>query len=299
MEPGPMTDAVGCHDEFGRIERMLLKHPRQAYLDEASVREQWRILGYTARPDLQRACEEYEAFVSLLGAQIPEILFLPQHKKAGLDSVYVRDSSVVTAKGAVVTRMGKAERSGETRAVLEFYSKAGIPVLGAVEGEGRLEGGDIVVWDKKTIIAGLGYRTNEEGIRQLKELCRDDVENFLVVPLPHWDGPAGVMHLMSLISPVDRDLAVVYSRLLPVFFRNWLAEHCVTLVEVPDEEFASLGCNVLALAPRKCIMVEGNPSTKRRLLEKGAEVTEYRGEEISLKGAGGPTCLTRPLLRRG
>jgi arginine deiminase len=294
-----MTKTVGCRNEFGRIGSLLLKHPRQAYKDEVSIRNQWRTLGYPACPDFDKAAEEYETFVTLLRQQISEVAFLPVNEETGLDSIYVRDSSVMTGKGVILARMGKAERSGEVQAVRDYYSGSGIPIIGAITGEGRLEGGDVVLWDKKTIIVGQGYRTNAEGIRQLREFVAKDIEDCVIVPLPHWEGPKGVMHLMSLISPIDSDLAVVYSRLLPVPFRNWLLERSVELVEVPDAEFSSLGCNVLAVAPRKCLMAEGNPVTRQLLLDRGAEVWEYRGAEISLKGAGGPTCLTRPLRRSG
>lgn len=294
-----MTKTAGCQNEFGRIDSLLLKHPQQAYVDEVSVRNQWRTLGYSASPDFEKAAEEYETFVTLLRQQIPELIFLPINEETGLDSIYVRDSSVMTGKGVILARMGKAERCGEVQAVREYYLRLDIPIIGAIVDEGRLEGGDVVLWDKKTVIVGQGYRTNAEGIRQLREFVANDIEDCVVVPLPHWEGPKGVMHLMSLISPVDNDLAVVYSRLLPVPFRNWLLERSVELVEVPDAEFDSLGCNVLAVAPRKCLMVEGNPLTRHLLLEKGVEVWEYRGAEISLKGAGGPTCLTRPLHRSG
>ena len=298
IEINPMKKTAGCTNEFSQIEKILLKHPRKAYLEEESIGRQWQVLNYTARPDFDKALEEYDQFESLLREHNPEVLFLPAQETTGLDSIYVRDSSVMTGRGVILARMGKAERYGEAEAVREFYSRSGIPIIGAIEGEGRLEGGDVVLWDKKTLIVGLGYRTNEEGIRQLQDLVVDDIQECVVVPLPHWEGPNDVMHLMSLISPLDRDLAVVYSRLLPVPFRNWLLRNSVELVDVPDSEFLSMGCNILALAPRKCIMLEGNPLTKKLLQARGVEVWEYKGEEISLKGAGGPTCLTRPLLRR-
>ena len=182
-------------------------------------------------------------------------------------------------------------------AVGEFLEELDVPIVGSISGEGRLEGGDVVLWDARTLCVGLGYRTNEEGIRQLREFTQNDIKEFVVVPLPHWKGPDDVLHLMSLISPIDYDLAVVYSRLLPVPFRNWLIRRSVKLIEVPDSEFESMGCNVLAVAPRRCIMIEGNPQMRQKLLDEGVEVMEYSGEEISVKGAGGPTCLTRPLLR--
>jgi len=154
------------------------------------------------------------------------------------------------------------------------------------------------VWlDDGTLVVGHGYRTNAEGIRQLAKLTHGFVPELIVVPLPHWEGPGDVMHLMSLVSPVDLDLAVVYSRLLPVPFRQRLQAGGYDFVEVPDTEFESMGANVLATGPRRCLMLSGNPETRRRLEAAGAEVRVYEGVEISRKGAGGPTCLTRPLWR--
>ncbi|MGB2990744.1 MAG: arginine deiminase family protein, partial [Candidatus Zixiibacteriota bacterium] len=193
--------------------------------------------------------------------------------------------------------MGKEERRGEPSAAGEFLSALGIPMLGAITGEGRLEGGDLIWLDGRTLAVGQGYRTNEDGIRQLRELTAGLVDEFIIVPLPHWRGPEGVFHLMSMISPVDFNLAVVYARLLPVPFRQWLISRGMKLVEVPDSEFQTMGCNILATSPRRCIMLSGNPQTKRMLEDEGVEVSEYVGEEISRKGAGGPTCLTRPLVR--
>jgi N-dimethylarginine dimethylaminohydrolase len=160
-----------------------------------------------------------------------------------------------------------------------------------------LEGGDFLWLDEATAVVGRGYRTNDEGIEQLEILLADTADDLVVVPLPHWKGPSDVFHLMSVISPIDHDLALVYSPLLPVPFREFLLHRGVSLVEVPDEEFESMGCNVLAVAPRVCLVVEGNPVTRRRLEDAGAQVHAYSGEEISLPGCGGPTCLTRPLLR--
>ena len=287
----------GCVSEVGQIRCLLLKHPLSAFLGTKNIQKQWQELNYLAPPDYEKALEEYEKFVFLLKDFVPEIIFLPEHKKTGLDSIYVHDSSVSTKNGLILTNMGKKKREGEPTAVGEFMAGLDVPILGSISGEGRLEGGDVVLWDKRTLCVGLGYRTNEEGIRQLREFTKNDIEEFIVVPLPHWKGPDDVLHLMSLISPIDYDLAVVYSRLLPVPFRNWLLRRSVKLVEVPDSEFESMGCNVLALAPRRCIMIEGNPKTRQKLLDEGVEVMEYSGEEISVKGAGGPTCLTRPLLR--
>ena len=117
------------------------------------------------------------------------------------------------------------------------------------------------------------------------------------MPLPHYKGPEDVFHLMSILSPVDTNIAVVYSPLMPIAFRDYLLSRNIHLIEVPDEEFESMGCNVLALEPGVCPMVEGNPKTRLMLEEAGCKVIVYKGHEISVKGGGGPTCLTRPLYR--
>ena len=151
-------------------------------------------------------------------------------------------------------------------------------------------------FDGHTVAIGRGYRTNDAGIEQFKQLAGPDVQ-VQVVALPHHRGAADVFHLMSILSPVDERLAVVYSPLMPVPFREWLLGRGTEFVEVPHEEFEAMGCNVLAIAPRRCVMVEGAPITRARLEAAGAEVLTYPGMEISLKGGGGPTCLTRPLAR--
>jgi N-dimethylarginine dimethylaminohydrolase len=170
-----------------------------------------------------------------------------------------------------------------------------VRILGAIEPPGALEGGDVTWLGDRIVAVGRGYRTNDEGIRQLGALLAPAIDELIVVPLPHWRGSGDVFHLMSVISPVDRDLAVVYSPLLPVPFRERLLDLGISLVEVPDEEFDTMGANVLTVAPRRCVMLAGNPGIRRRLEQAGVEVLEYEGREISLKGGGGPTCLTRPL----
>jgi N-dimethylarginine dimethylaminohydrolase len=196
----------------------------------------------------------------------------------------------------VLCRMGKPQRSTEPAVQGEAFAGLDIPVLGEIRAPGRIEGGDVVWFDDHTVAVGRGYRTNDDGIAQFQDLLGPDVD-LIVVPLPHYRGPADVFHLMSIISPVDEDLAVVYSPLMPVVFREWLIAGGIDLVEVPDEEFETMGANVLAIAPRRCVMVEGNPVTRDRLEDAGATVAEYDGTEISLKGGGGPTCLTRPIER--
>jgi N-dimethylarginine dimethylaminohydrolase len=159
------------------------------------------------------------------------------------------------------------------------------------------EGGDMLWLDGRTLVVGRGYRTNDAGVEWLRAALPG--VDVLAVDLPHWRGRGDVMHMLSLISPLAGDLAVVYPPLLPVRLIELLEERGVELVAVPDEEFETMGCNVLALAPRVALVLEGNPATRRRLERAGVEVLAYSGEELSRKGDGGPTCLTRPLLRAG
>jgi arginine deiminase len=287
----------GCQSEVDPIKILLLKHPREAFISQKNIRAQWRELNYSGCPDYERALEEYEYFIGLLKKLVSELHFLPRSPQTGLDSIYVHDPMVITNKGAILGNMGKAKRSGEPKAIGDFLLELGIPILGSISGEGRLEGGDVVWIDERTAAVGRSYRTNDEGIRQFAEIAREILDELFIVPLPHWKGPEDVLHLMSLISPIDHDLAVVYSRLLPVTFKEWLTQRGIRLLEVPDSELETMAGNILAVSPRKCIMLSGNPLTKRMLEAEGIEVWEYAGEEISRKGAGGPTCLTRPLLR--
>lgn len=284
-------------NEHAALARVALRHPRDAFVDQARLDAEWRGLNYTACPDMNRAIAEYERFVGILADNGAKIDFLPSADGLTPDSLYVRDAAIETPRGLVLCYMGKPARAAEPRVHGIALESAGVPVFGRIEGPGRIEGGDLVWFDSVTVAVARGYRTNDEGIRQLSVLLGPGVD-VITVPLPHYRGPSDVFHLMSIISPVDRDLAVVYSPLMPVPFREWLLRRGIELVEVPDEEFDTMGCNVLAIGPRRCVMLEGNPVTRRRLEAAGADVIEYAGQEISVKGQGGPTCLTRPLLRR-
>ena len=282
--------------EYGTLASVVVKHVRDAWVDARTIAAQWKMLNYTAPPDLPRAIDEHDRFIDILRSSGAAVHELPRDSQTTLDSIYVRDASIVFPSGSILCAMGKAERATEPAAQEKALDGFGVAIAGQITAPGKLEGGDLIWLDEKTLAIGRGYRTNAEGVRQLRILVGESVD-VIEVPLPHWHGQGDVMHLMSLISPIDRDLAVVYSRLLPVPFREWLLEREMRFVEVPDEEFETMGTNVLALAPRRCLMLTGNPLTKRSLEQSGCEVLEYEGSEISVKGAGGPTCLTRPLVR--
>jgi N-dimethylarginine dimethylaminohydrolase len=283
--------------EHGRLASVLVKHPREAFINQATIQSQWRRLNFSAPPDLPRAIDEYDRFLEVISTVGCEILRLHADSNTTLDSIYTRDAAIATQAGIILASMGKAARVGEPEAQERALRARGRPVIGSIRTPGRLEGGDLIWLDHKTVAVGLGARTNEAGIRQLKTLLNGTIDELIVVPLPDYPGQHDVMHLMSLVSPVDRDLAVVYSRLLPDAFRQTLLERGYRFVEVPDEEFEPMGCNVLALGPRECVMLNGNPHTRAALEKAGAHVHVYEGQEISLKGGGGPTCLTRPLAR--
>jgi N-dimethylarginine dimethylaminohydrolase len=287
--------------EFDSLSFVLVKPPAAAFVDDATIAAQWRTLGFTAPPNLERAEAEHSRLVEILKDAGATVVALPRDDDTTLDSIYTRDASVVCEAGVILCNMGKRARASEPASQARWYAAhdgpPGLPIVGTIEEPGRLEGGDVVWLDSRTIAVGRGYRTNAEGIRQLRLLLANSIDELIEVPLPHWRGPGDVLHLMSLISPVDHDLAVVYSPLLPVPFRERLVNRGMTLIEVPEEEFDTMGTNVLALGPRRCVMLSGNPCTRDALRRQGAHVVEYDGHEISVKGAGGPTCLTRPLTR--
>ncbi len=283
--------------DVGALKCLLAKHAKDAFVSDELIAHEWRKLGYPEPPNLARAVAEYDRFIALLSGLGADVHLLPRDETVGLDSLYTRDASIVCGKGMILCNMGKAARRTEPAAQETAFRRMGIPVLGAITGDGRLEGGDVVWLDERTLAVGRGYRTNDEGIRQLAELLGDCVDELIVVPLPHWRGPNDVFHLMSILSPIDRDLALVHSPLMPIPLREALLPRGIELLEVPGSEFETMGCNVLAVAPRKCVMLAGNPQTRTRLENAGVEVHEFDGREICFKGAGGPTCLTRPVLR--
>ena len=283
--------------EYGALSSVLMKHARDAFVSDAVIAAQWKSLNFSEPPDIGRAIDEYDAFLEIVRAAGADVLFMPSDTSTTLDSVYTRDAAIVAPGGVIVCNMGKPSRAAEPRLQQDELSRRGWPIAGAIVAPGRLEGGDVIWLDAGTLVVGQGKRTNAEGIEQLKSLLKERVEAIVVVPLPDYPGQHDVMHLMSLISPIDIDLAVVYRPLLPDAFRRMLLDRGYQFVEVPDAEFDTMGANVLALGPRECVMLDGNPKTRAALEKAGAHVHVYQGREISLKGGGGPTCLTRPLAR--
>ena len=225
-----------------------------------------------------------------------KVIFLPGDEALTLDAIYVRDAALSTPRGLILCRMGRKTRRAEPPVHGNYLKAKGFDVLGKIEAPGTLEGGDFIWLDEITAAVGLGTRTNQAGIEQLTAMLGPKVD-LHVVPLPPPDHPDDVFHLMSIISPVDRDLAVIYRPLMPDSFLDWLTGHGIKFVEVPEAEYQNMACNVLALEPRHVLMLDRLPETRKRLESAGCTVETYKGDEISRKGDGGPTCLTRPLLR--
>jgi len=290
-------NGFGSQSMVAPLRRVVVKRPKDAFRDGAMIAAQWKALNYTAPPDLATAEEEFDAFVGAIEESGAEVLSLPPDDRTGLDSLYTHDPGLVTDAGAVLFRTGKIARRGEGPAMADAFKAWGIPVLGTVEGPATAEGGDMLWLDHDTLAVGRGFRTNGAGIEALRRLLGPLGVTVLDFPLPYWSGPSDVLHLQSFISFCDKDLAVVYRKLMPVPFFEILADRGVALIDIPEEEFATQACNVLALAPRRLIALEHNPVTRRRMEAAGCEVRVIKGDEIAFKGSGGPTCLTRPILR--
>lgn len=273
----PMTDPL-C--------RVLVRRPGGT--------ERWREHGWRAEPDPARLAAEHEAFCGALAGAGAEVV-VAEPIEGNPDAVYVYDPVLLSERGAVLLRPGKAARRGEPQALGRELERAGIPVLGKLASPALAEGGDTLWLDERTLAVGIGYRTNESGAAALAQALPG--VDVLAFDLPHFRGRGEVLHLMSLVSPLDSDLALVHLPLMPVRLVRLLRDRGVELLQIAEPEFETIACNVLALGPRRVLALEGNPETRRRLEAAGVEVIVYVGGELSLKGDGGPTCLTRPLVR--
>jgi dimethylargininase len=270
------------------LRRVLVRAPRAEDLSG------WQACGWRAEPDAAGIAREHEKLCTLLEEAGAEVVLAESQAEGNPDAIYTYDPALVSDEGALLLNPGKEIRRAEPSALGEDLERAGISIAGRLSSDEWAEGGDFCWLDEQTLLAGRGYRTNSDGIWAVKRLL-NGVE-VLVFDLPHWHGRDEVMHLLSLLSPLAPDLVVAYPPLLPVRLTQLLEEREIEIVSVPDDEFDSMGTNVLALAPRVGLMVDGNPETKRRLEQAGVEVIVYEGKELS-KGDGGPTCLTRPILR--
>ncbi len=272
--------------------RVLVQSPT-----EPATAEDFRRFNFPKPVDHARTVAEHEAFCQLLETQGIEVVRQPPADPGNLDAIFVFDPSIVTDEGVILCRPGKDVRRPEVELAAAMYRHLDIPVIGAIEEPGVLEGGDAFWIDSNTLAVGEGFRTNRTGIDQLQIYLQPFAVDLIRVPLPYWRGPGECLHLLSLISPVAERTAVAFRPLMPTTFVQLLSELGWEFIDVPEDEFLAQGTNVLALAPGKVVMLNRNPVTQRRLEQAGCEVHVVNGDHMSHNRGGGPTCLTRPLLR--
>jgi N-dimethylarginine dimethylaminohydrolase len=289
MMPTVAGRAYGAQSMTAPLRDVLVKRPGPAFgtaFDDPAH-------GFLHRVDLDLARREHDAFTGLLAALGVRVHVL-ETELASPDLVYTYDPLLVSERGAIPLRPGKPNRLPEPAALEAWTLAAGIPTAGRVEAPGTIEGGDTFWLRPDLFCIGRTLRTNSEGVRRLADIVGGDVRVFDV---PYWRGPAELIHLLSVISPVADDLAVVFEPLLPVGLWELLRDLGIRTIAVPEGEFPTLGCNVLAVRPGVVIAAEGNPVTAAAMAAAGCEVHTYPASEIGVNGSGGPTCMTRPILR--
>jgi len=283
-------------NEYSNLVRVAIRNPEDAFVNQEKLAQEWQPLRFHAMPDLEKSHAEFALFRQCLLTSGIEVIDLPANDSLTIDSIYPRDNVLVSPKGLILCNMGRASRTPEAAVNVAVYEALGHKIAGQIKAPGTLEGGDFIWIDEQHAAVGLGPRTNKEGVKQLQAILGDEVD-LHVVDLPDPEHPDDVLHLMSIISPVDQDLALIYRPFMPHNFISWLEARGVEFVDVPEDEYLPMGCNVLAIAPRSVVMLENLPGVKAGLEQAGCSVLTYRGMEISRKGEGGPTCLTRPLIR--
>ena len=282
----------------GRLERVIVCSPLTAGWNQPERVARWQELGFLHAPDFHVAQLQHEALSRELRTAGAEVIELPPGPDLSLDAVYAHDATLSTDDGLIIMRPGKPNRLREGPHQAFFCESLEIPTLYSIAPPGATEAGDILWLDSETLLIGRGYRTNAAGIRQMHDLLSRRGIEVLAAPLPNGLGPSACMHLMSLISLLDEHRALVD---LP-----WLAVETVELlkfrgfhfIEIDPSERDTLACNVLALGNNRLLAIEQNPKTNARLREAGFDVRTFPGSELCINGSGGPTCLTRPLLRQ-
>ncbi len=287
-----MKKSYGGQSMVAPLRRVVMRRPDTAFGSADPV-----IWHYTSQPDLVRAQAEHDALVATIRNFGTEVIYHDVAQPTRADSIFTYDPAIITDNGAIILSMGKDLRRGEEAAMAETFQRLDIPVLATLSGDARAEGGDTFWLDEATLVIGIGFRTNPEGVRQIRAALEPHGVTILTYDLPYYTGPDACLHLLSFISLLDQKLAVVHLPLMPVALYQELQRRGVRMIEIPEQEYVTQATNILALAPGQLLMLEGNPGTKRLLEEAGCEVQTYRGEELSFKAEGGPTCLTRPVLR--
>ena len=282
----------------GELLRVMVCPPGNAGWDVSEKAAAWRELGFQHPPDFAAAQRQHEILCRLLSEGGAEVVCLPPAESLTLDAVYAHDASLATDYGLVLMNPGKKGRGAEAQAHANFCGQAGIPVFGEIRLPGTSECGDMVWLDSKTLLIGDGYRTNKAGIEQMRALLASRNVEVLSAPLPYGPGPAACLHLMSLMSMLDEQTILVDLPWLAVETVELLKARGFRLIEIEYLERETLACNVLALGRKRLIAIEENVKTNQRMREAGFDVHTFPGSEICINGAGGPTCLTRPLLRK-
>jgi len=288
----------GLNSNVSTLKTVLLKNPQAAFKSQKTIDLQWQDLNFIDKPDFKKSVMQYENFIDILNDNNVEILYIPEDEITSLDSIYTHDPIFMTPNGAVIGNMGKTQRKPETIMMKNYLNEIGVPIFGEIINDATLEGGDVIWIDEKTVAAGLTYRTNNKGIDQLRKILSTISIEVISVDLPHWNGPVDVLHLMSLISPLNENLFLIYKKLLPISLLKLLKKLDIKTISIADEDYDSLGCNVLPLSTTKCLITSGNDKTFKIIEENGIEVIEFQASEICYKGSGGPTCLTRPIYRK-
>lgn len=287
----------GCQSMAAALKRVLMRQPGQSLA--AADPADWH---YGPAFDAARATAQYDHFASLVAGSGADIIWMKDEGDGLADAMFTHDPSLVSKAGAILLNMGKPLRRPEVDAHESAYRTAGVPVLGRISGSGTVEGGDCVWLDERTLVVGRGVRSNEEGIAQLRAMLAPYGITVLGFDLPLWQGEEACLHLMSVISPLADDLALVFAPLLPATFYQLLKGRGIKLIEAPADEFREsngLSLNVLPTAPLDVIMIAGFDGTRRAMEAAGCKVRTFDGDALCIACEGGPTCLTRPVLRQG
>ncbi len=299
--PSPAVHAQGFngHSMVGRLERVLVCSPEGAGWNQAAKADRWRELGFFHAPDFETAQAQHDKLCGLLAYLRVEVLHLPPSPDLSLDAVYTHDPSLASDHGLIGLHPGKPNRIPEAQRHVEFCRSIGIPLLGEIQPPGKTEAGDMVWLDSRTLLVGHGYRTNPAGIAQMRALLRPHGVEVLSAPLPHGTGPSACLHLMSLMSLLDQQTVLVDLPWLAVETVELLQSRGYRFIEIDYSERDTLACNVLALGEKRLLALEENRKTNQNIRDSGFDVYAFPGSELCVNGGGGPTCLTRPLLRGG
>jgi N-dimethylarginine dimethylaminohydrolase len=295
----PVVDAraFNGHSMVGRLQRVLVCSPRTAGWNQASVADRWRELGFFHSPEFATAQAQHDELSRQLESAGAEVLHLPAASDLSLDAVYTHDPSLASDHGLIGLHPGKANRIPEAQRHVEFCRSIGMPILGFIHPPGKTEAGDMVWLDPTTLLIGQGYRTNAAGIAQIRALLQPYGIEVLSAPLPYGPGPSACLHLMSLMSLLDERTVLVDLPCLAVETVELLQSRGYRLIEIEYSERDTLACNVLSLGDRRLLALEDNRTTNQKLRQAGFDVRTFPGSELCVNGGGGPTCLTRPLLR--